>query len=74
MLIANLDQAKNHAVVYLQHETLVVSATGEISADCDIDATCKVYEARGEAFFIVNGVRKVKEIKEVKKAKDKQND
>ena len=70
MLITSLDQAKNHAIVYQQHGTLVVSATGEISADCDIDATCKVYEARNEAFFIVNGERKIKEIK---KAKDKQN-
>lgn len=68
MTIATLQQAEHHAINYIQHSTLVVGENGDISADCDVDETCKVHEGKGEAFFIVKGERKVKE---VKKAKDK---
>ncbi|GEM_PF-2696992 len=70
MKIETLQQAEHHAAKYLQHLTLVVSEKGEISASCNIDETCKVYEGKGEKFFIVNGERKVKEVKKIKEIKD----
>lgn len=71
MKIKTLQQAEHHAINYLQHSTVVVGENGDISADCDVDETCKVHEGKSENFFIVRGERKVKE---VKKAKAKDND
>ncbi len=55
--VNNIHQAEHIAADYLKHRSLVVSETGDIFANCDVDKICDVLENEKLNFFILKGDR-----------------
>lgn len=66
MKINNLHQAKNCAIQYLKHDTIVVTEDGDIHASCDIDNVVSDLKKEKKNYFIVKGELKSETTKDKK--------
>jgi hypothetical protein len=65
-MIENLIQATRHVHEYKDCDLIVVSSTGDIILNRDVDEACKVFEDEGKTAFIVKGEKKpIKKVKNV---------
>jgi hypothetical protein len=62
-MIKTKEQAISYATKYMSNETLVVSASGNIYANCVIDDVCSSLENLNEDYFILRGERSIKKAK-----------
>lgn len=75
MILKTEQRAKEHALRSLRGvnkaiSTLVVSESGNVFANCDVEDTCQALDKEKSKYFIIKGERK--QVKKQKEESDKQ--